>query len=174
MGRRGLWLVQAGTGTESGCDPPGNRACSLATSTFLRCPFLGQSLLCSSPRIKAYERPGSLARSSGRNCPEGVEWQFPHQPWLSSVPALPACLPACLLGPSNPWERGGRGGPSLSSWRLKGEAHIWPGLSRPRLGGGTHTSLSPGNPTTPQSLDSAGPGPGRSSGPTSCTSTWGN
>ena len=66
VGPRDLWLLQAGT--ESRCDPLGNGACSSATPTCLRCPFPGQSLFCSGPKTEACEQPGSLARSSRRNC----------------------------------------------------------------------------------------------------------
>lgn len=115
------------------------------------------------------EQPGSL----GLGGTVQKEWSGRFLISPGSLASLP-CLPACLPWPSNPWEKGGRRGPSLSSWWLKGEAHIWLGLSRPRIGAGTHTSLSPGNPTIPQSQDSAGPGPGRSSSPTLCTYTGGN
>lgn len=57
-----------------------------------------------------------------------------------------AFLPCLLALAQQPQERGGRTGPSLSSWWIKGEAHIWLGLPHPGLGGGTHCIFVPRQP----------------------------
>lgn len=63
-------------------------------------------------------------------------------------PGSPAS--ACR-GPATPRREVGGRGPSPSSWRLKAEeAHIWPGLSRPGLGGGTHCIFVPRQPRHPR------------------------
>lgn len=61
----------------------------------------------------------------------------------------PGSQTVCLPRPSNPQERGGKTGTGLSSWRLKGEAHIWLVLSHPGLGGSTHCIFVPRQPHHP-------------------------
>lgn len=65
---------------------------------------------------------------------------------IVSSSALPLQHPSRLQPrPSNPHERA----QPLSSWRFKGEAHIWLGLSRPELRGSTHCIFVPRQPHHP-------------------------
>lgn len=86
VSRRDLWLVQVGT--EIRCDPSQDRTC------FAQAPRR---------RHRSSQPPWPGAR--GGTLPDGAEWQFPHQPWLSSIPSLSACLG--LATPRK--EAGGRG-----------------------------------------------------------------
>lgn len=81
VGRRDLWLVQVGT--ESRCDPSQDRACSAQAS-----------------RLRHMSSQAPWPGALGGTVPDGVEWQFPHQRWLSSIPSLSACL-----GPATPGKR---------------------------------------------------------------------
>lgn len=72
-GRRDLWLVQVGT--EIRCDPSQDRACS-----------------AQAPRLRHMSSWAPWPGALGGTIPDGAEWQFPHQPWLPSIPSLSACL----------------------------------------------------------------------------------
>ena len=58
----------------------------------------------------------------------------------------PGSLASACHGPATPRRGVGGRGPAPSSWRLKGEAHIWLGLSGPGLRGGTHCIFVPRQP----------------------------
>lgn len=142
MGRRDLWLGHVGT--ESRCDPSRKRDCS-----------------AQSPRLRHVSSQAPWPGGLGENCSRwsGVSGSFLISPGsLVSLPSQPASAqqpPRREAGGLGPAQAAGCSrGRHTSGWAC-------PALD---LGAAHTTSLSPDNPTIPQSQNSACPG--RSSSPT--------
>lgn len=138
LGQRELWLLQAGT--KRRCDPLRNEVCSLAMSTCRGAPSQDRACSAQAPRL----------RHVSSQAPWPELWKKLFQMELSgSFLISPGSLASACCGPATPKRGVGGQGPARSSWRLTGEAHIWPGLSRPGLGGGAHCISVPRQPHHP-------------------------
>ena len=140
-GPRGVTLSGMESVPKRRCDPLRNGVFSLAMSMCGGAPSQDRACSAQAPRL----------RHVSSQAPWPELWKKLFQMERSgSFLISPGSLASACRGPATPKRGVGGRGPATSSWRLKGEAHIWPGLSRPGLGGGAHFISVPRQPHHPR------------------------